>query len=594
MKDFKTQIDEILQKVSIIDVINNYVELKKSGKNYFGLCPFHDDTNPSMSVSEDKKIFKCFSCGETGNAITFVQKIENISFMQALQKVAKTVGIDINVSKNPQEQVNRKYYQIMHKATEFYKFVLHNAKDGQNALKYLYERKLNNDIINRFNIGLSLNENNLLYQALTKEGFLPVDLIELGLIKSNKDSYYDVFRNRIMFPIEDLNGNVVGFSGRIYQDGDQQHKYVNSPESVIFKKSQILYNYHRAATEIRKKDLVFLFEGFMDVIAAYRANVTNAIASMGTALTIDQAKAIQKLTKNVVICYDGDEAGIEATKRAIDILASINLSVKVCTLPEGLDPDDYINKYGAQKLNEFLNNNQISSIDFLYLIEQRRLSLDDPTSIELFKRNVFRFLSKLNSNVLIEIYLNKMSTDLGVSFESLQNDFKKNRIYFQPTEPFIPKHTPKRFKLKERNTKYLLAEKFLIIMAYQNKEACREIINSLDNHYVDRNQRELLFKVNDYYYKYDVMDHEIFSKMLSESQLELITDILKNGLDEIYNLTIPELVSEVKDYKTKRHIYEEHKQALIQEDDLDEQDLLRFSKIKSSLIKFVKSGQNKN
>lgn len=594
MKDFKTQIDEILQKVSIIDVINNYVELKKSGKNYFGLCPFHDDTNPSMSVSEDKKIFKCFSCGETGNAITFVQKIENISFMQALQKVAKTVGIDINVSENPQEQVNRKYYQIMHKATEFYKFVLHNAKDGQNALKYLYERKLNNDIINRFNIGLSLNENNLLYQALTKEGFLPVDLIELGLIKSNKDSYYDVFRNRIMFPIEDLNGNVVGFSGRIYQDGDQQHKYVNSPESVIFKKSQILYNYHRAATEIRKKDLVFLFEGFMDVIAAYRANVTNAIASMGTALTIDQAKAIQKLTKNVVICYDGDEAGIEATKRAIDILASINLSVKVCTLPEGLDPDDYINKYGAQKLNEFLNNNQISSIDFLYLIEQRRLSLDDPTSIELFKRNVFRFLSKLNSNVLIEIYLNKMSTDLGVSFESLQNDFKKNRIYFHPTEPFIPKHTPKRFKLKERNTKYLLAEKFLIIMAYQNKEACREIINSLDNHYVDRNQRDLLFKVNDYYYKYDMMDHEIFSKMLSESQLELITDILKNGLDEIYNLTIPELVSEVKDYKTKRQIYEEHKQALIQEDDLDEQDLLRFSKIKSSLIKVVKSGQNKN
>ncbi|HOA63851.1 MAG TPA: CHC2 zinc finger domain-containing protein, partial [Bacilli bacterium] len=138
MKDFKTQTDEILQKVSIIDVINNYVELKKSGKNYFGLCPFHDDTNPSMSVSEDKKIFKCFSCGETGNAITFVQKIENISFMQALQKVAKTVGIDINVSENPQEQVNRKYYQIMHKATEFYKFVLHNAKDGQNALKYLY------------------------------------------------------------------------------------------------------------------------------------------------------------------------------------------------------------------------------------------------------------------------------------------------------------------------------------------------------------------------------------------------------------------------------------------------------------------------
>ena len=549
-----------------------------------------------MSVSEDKKIFKCFSCGETGNAVSFVQKIENISFPQALHKVAKTVGIDVEVYEDPSEQFNKKYYQIMQKAADFYKFILHNLKEGQNALKYLYDRKLNNDIINRFNIGLSVNENNLLYQALTKEGFLPVDLIDLGLIKSGKD-YYDVFRNRIMFPIEDLNGRIVGFSGRVYLDSNQQHKYINSPETIIFKKSLILYNYHRAALEIRKKNSVYLFEGFLDVIAAYRASIENAVASMGTAITIEQARAIQRLTKNVVICFDGDEAGIEASKRAIDIFSSINLNVKVVNLPDRLDPDDFINKYGPDKLRVYLEENQLSSLEFLYQVEQGKLSKTDPVSIETFKQNVFSILNRYNSNVLTEIYLNKMSSDLGVSLESLQSDYQKNVVsrYVMPSEQ---QDQPKRrYRLQhqqsEFNRKYQLAEKFLIIMAYQDKETCREIINSLDNHYVDRNQRELLYKDNDNYYQHEVMDDDIFKNMLTQSELELIEDILKNGTDEITNLTIPELVLEVKEYKTKKQIYDEQKEAIISDDELDEQKLKEFGELKRSMIKF-KTDQNKN
>lgn len=588
MKNFNAE--EIIQKVNILDIINNYVKLEKSGKNYFGICPFHDDTNPSMSVSPDKKIFKCFSCGAAGNAITFVQKIENISFPVALQKVAKTVGIDIKVYQDPSEQINQKYYKIMQKAADFYKFSLTNLKNGQKALKYLYDRKLNNDIINRFNIGLSLNESNLLYQALTKDNVLPIDLIELGLVKSGND-YYDLFRNRIMFPLEDLNGNVVGFSGRIYQENQSTHKYVNSPESIIFKKSNVLYNYHRAMNEIKKLDSVFLFEGFMDVIAAYRADVLNSVASMGTALTDEQIKAIKKLTNNIILCYDGDDAGIEATKRAVYLLSSFKMNVKVVVLPEGLDPDDYINKYGKKSLKEVLEQNQISSLDFLYGLEKKKLIPSDPISIENFKNSIFNLLQKLNSNVLNEIYLNKMSTDLEVSVESLQGDFRTVPTFEPPKRHTLNKDL---FPSQRNIKKYVRSEKFLIVMAYQKREDCQRIINLLDNHYVIRNQRELLYKLYDYYQTNEKMDEELLKQRLTSEQLDLISEILKNGKEEIINLTIEELVSNVKDYKSKEQVYVENVKAILNKDEISADDFKRLMGSKKNVVKILSNNEKNN
>lgn len=585
MKNFNAE--EIIQKVNILDIINNYVKLEKSGKNYFGICPFHDDTNPSMSVSPDKKIFKCFSCGAAGNAVTFVQRIENISFPEALQKVAKTVGIDIKVYQDPNEQINRKYYDIMQKASDFYKFSLINLKDGQKALKYLYDRKLNNDIINRFNIGLSLNESNLLYQALTKDNVLPIDLIELGLVKSGRD-YYDLFRNRIMFPLEDLNGNIVGFSGRIYQDSQSTHKYVNSPESIIFKKSNVLYNYHKAINEIKKFDSVFLFEGFMDVIAAYRANVLNAVASMGTALTDEQIKAIKRLTNNIIICYDGDNAGLEATKRAIYSLTSFKMNIKIVLLPDELDPDDYINKYGEKSLKEFLDQNQISSLDFLYELERKKLIISDPSSIENFKNSIFNLLQKLNSNVLNEIYLNKMSEDLGVSVESLQGDFRTVPTFEPPKKHTLNKEL---FPSQRNIKKYVRSEKFLIVMAYQKREDCQRIINLLDNHYVIRNQRELLYKLYDFYQTNEKMDDELLKQRLTPEQLDLISEILKNGKEEVINLTIEELVTNVKDYKSKEQVHAENVRDILSKEEISADDFKKYMGSKKNVVKIITNNE---
>lgn len=590
MKNFNASVEEIIQKVNILDIINNYVKLEKSGKNYFGICPFHEDTNPSMSVSPDKKIFKCFSCGAGGDAITFVQKIENISFPEALQKVASTVGIQIEVYQDPKEQINRKYYEIMQKASDFYKFSLLNLKDGQKALKYLYDRKLNNDIINRFNIGLSLNQSNLLYKALTKDNILAIDLIELGLVKSGQD-YYDLFRNRIMFPLEDLNGNIVGFSGRTYLPNQSDHKYVNSPETIIFKKSNCLYNYHKAINDIKKQDSVFLFEGFMDVIAAYRADVLNAVASMGTALTDDQIRAIKKLTNNIVLCYDGDSAGQEATKRAIYSLASFKMNVKVVVLPDGLDPDDYINKYDEKSLKDFLEQKQISSLDFLYELERNKLIISDPSSIERFKNSIFNLLKKFNSHVLNEIYLNKMSEDLGVSVESLQGDFKVVPVYEPPKRHTLNKEV---FPSQRNVKKYIRSEKFLIVMAYRTRDDCQKIINLLDNHYVIRSQRELLYKLYDYYQTNEVMDEELLKQRLTPEQVELISEILQNGTEEVINLTIEELVTNVKDYKSKEQVYLDNVKAIMNKEELSAEDFKMIVGSKKNVVKMLSNNKKIN
>jgi len=595
--------DEILNKIKaeadIVKIIGEYIKLEKKGGNFVGLCPFHPDTNPSLSVSPTKRIYKCFSCGASGNVFTFLQEYEHVPFPRAVQMAADKCGIKIEVDPNREESENySKYYGIMQKAANFYEFFLKNTNDGKEALEYLTKRHLSDEVIKKFRIGLSPNQSDLLYRNLLNEKIQPLDMIESGVVKSGNKEYYDIFRNRIMFPIEDMNGNIVGFSGRIFRESkEKEAKYMNSGENVIFKKGNILYNYKNALNEIKMKNKVIIFEGFMDVIAAFRANVFHVLATMGTAVTANQIKGISKATNNVILCYDGDAPGIEATKKAIHLFNNAKFNVSVVRMPEGLDPDEYINDFGAERLNHLLNNETITGIDYLYEVEKKNLIVADINSVEKFKVSIFSYMNYYDSHVLNERYLKRLSDDLGVSPESLQRDFEKQksstltRDYSgEPAEQVVEfGEKVKKPVIPSIKGKYTLSEQTLIRKIFNDKDLCLETQRILNVNYVLPTDRDLLFRLYDYYHKNDSMNKSAFISSLDPKLIELLKDILENGTFDF--MEMDELIGKIEEYQNAE-IAENFRP--LAKDGLSAEQLSAFGKHKKRTIKFKSTDKEKN
>lgn len=419
-------INQIIEEVDIVELVGSYLPLTPKGKNYWAVCPFHNDSNPSMSVSREKKFFKCFSCGTSGNVVSFVQKYEHITYYEAAAKLAVKIGVQIEEFDTPEYRRNKQYYLAMDEAKNFYQFYLNNTAEGLKAKNYLEKRNINQEIIDKFQIGLAPSSNDYLHKALIEKSIGFIEQSDLGLVRENNQGEpYDVFRNRIIFPITNHEGQVVGLSGRIFLDNDKNSKYLNSQENEIFHKGEILYNYHLATLPTKKLDEIYVFEGFMDVIAAEKAGISNAVATMGTALTKSHIKSLTTLTKNIVLCFDGDEAGISATKKAAELFSGMNVLPFAVALPDGLDPDEYLQKYGNDALKDFLQNKKVNIYDYLYNHAKSYLVVEDIESVERFKKNVFDILRKARSTTLSEFYLKKMSVELDCDINSLITDFGK-------------------------------------------------------------------------------------------------------------------------------------------------------------------------
>ena len=329
------EINRVIESTDMVDLVSPFVKLTKQGKSYKGLCPFHNEDTPSFVVSQEKHLAHCFGCGKGGNPINFLMQIKQISFNEALNELATKNGIKLtNVVINKKSQDYTKYYEMMQLAAKFYEKNLTTTKSGLEALEYLHKRGLSDETIKMFKIGLAPNNVDALYKVLKDANYLELDMIDVGLIGHNDKGYYDIFSKRIMFPITDEMGNIIGFSGRIFNNNDpNQPKYVNTKETFLYKKGSVLYHLDLAKQEILRKKRVILHEGQMDVIAATSAGFKEAICSMGTALTEAQALVLKKYSSQAIICYDGDKAGIAASKKAINIFKKVGMTASLVLLP---------------------------------------------------------------------------------------------------------------------------------------------------------------------------------------------------------------------------------------------------------------------
>lgn len=437
-------IETVRQQTNIVDVVGQYVQLKKSGKNYLGLCPFHNEKSPSFSVAEDKQIFHCFGCGKGGNVFSFIQEIEGLSFPESVEKVADlaNISVSLNLTNRPQVMSPKvleesQLIQIHEKTSELYHHILMNTQVGEKALEYLKERGLTEEVIKTFQIGFAPRDRRLLHKVLEKDNYSDEVLKKTGLLFQLEDgNWIDRFYQRIMFPITNFQGKVIGFSGRILEDVDfdvtDQPKYLNSPETDLFNKRFILYNFHQSRTEIRKKNEVILFEGFMDVISAWMSGIKNGVASMGTSLTMEQINALEKISDEVLIAYDGDNAGIEATSRAIDLLSNqSSMGIQIISIPDKMDPDDYRRKYGEDNLHQLIKNSRETVFQFKKDYLKRNKNLTIEADKLLYIDELLGELIHVSSIVEVDLALSQLADEFHVSKNTLQNELRTKKQSFK-------------------------------------------------------------------------------------------------------------------------------------------------------------------
>ena len=402
------ELNRIRNSVNIVDVIGSSINLEKKGKNYFGICPFHDDHTPSMSVSDEKQIFTCFVCGASGNVFSFVKDYENITFIEAVNKVANFAGITLSQNINVVRKTDKEYkaYDL---AVKFYK---NNLKSnlGNEAREYLKSRNITEDIINEFDIGVSLSDNTL-SKLLTKKNYDEKMLLDIGLV-NKQDGIYDIFRNRIMYPIHNSNGNPIGFSGRIY-NSNVDSKYINTKETYIFKKGETLFNYHRAMLDAKKTKTLIICEGQMDAIRIYASGVKNVVATMGTALTKDHINLIKRLNVKVILNMDSDKAGNNAALLNGDLLRKENIDVSILSLTGAKDPDEYILKYGIDAYKDSLNH-AISLFDFKLNYLKNDKNLNNADELTDYINNIITELNKTDDEILRTVTINKLSEDYKI------------------------------------------------------------------------------------------------------------------------------------------------------------------------------------
>ena len=458
----------VKSKNDIVDVASKYITLNRRGSNFWACCPFHTEKTPSFSIKPDGQFYKCFGCGEGGNVFDFVMKMENVDFRTAVEILAKNAGLEMPTDTENEEARKLKHardraYQVLKATTEFYHNNLLKNQNSEQA-KYLKNRQINNDMIEKFQIGVSLDYDSLPVY-LSKLGFKPKEMIDAGVARENEyHRLYDFYGKRVIFPIFNGFGDVVAYSGRSVEQTPDHTKYKNTPQTIVFNKSEILFGYN-FVRELKKEhmlDTIVIVEGHIDVISCHQEGITNTIGCMGTALTTYHAKKIKQLVDNVILCLDGDNAGTMATYKAIDVLKQSGLNVRVVRLREAKDPDEFLKKYGKNNFLEFLSNSQ-DCVDFVLTDSAKNYDLNNNASKNKYIQQALNYISKFSSPAEQEIYLKVVQKMVKIPLESLRASMKKTE-----TKPTIERPQVELSDTQSNN--YILESKIMLLASILYKK----------------------------------------------------------------------------------------------------------------------------
>ena len=424
MRYSEETIEEVRQANDIVDVISQYVHLKRSGRNFFGLCPFHNEKSPSFSVSPDKQIFHCFGCGVGGNIFTFLTKIEGITFIEAVQNLAKRANIQLptiegNLQDLEREKLKQKVYKINEFVAKYYHENLYK-NTSKIAQEYVKKRKLNNETLQSYQIGFSGTFNEL-YKELIKQGFEEKEILETGLVnKNNNGTFIDRYRNRLMFPICDIRGKVIAFGGRVLDDS--KPKYINSPENVVYSKGRHLYGLNVA----KKGDIsrLLIVEGYMDVISLHQRGITNVVAALGTALTQSQGWLLRKNSQQVILSFDSDGAGQTAIVRSLEILQNMGCDMRVLQMDGAKDPDEYIIKYGSARFQNIMDK-ALSLVEYKVKLLRNNLNLENINDKIKFLNEIAKIIAKIDNTMEKELYIEKIANTYNISKDAIYAEVNK-------------------------------------------------------------------------------------------------------------------------------------------------------------------------
>lgn len=549
-------INEIKDKTDILDLVSEYVKLEKRGRNYIGLCPFHDEKTPSFTVSEDKQICHCFGCKKGGNVFQFTQEIKDISFVEAVKELGDRVNVAVDIEatqSNSNVQIASDDLQMieMHELIqEFYYYALTKTVEGEQALTYLQERGFTDGLIKERGIGFAPDSSHFCHDFLQKKGYDIELAYEAGLLSRNEEnfSYYDRFRNRIMFPLKNAQGRIVGYSGRTYTG--QEPKYLNSPETPIFQKRKLLYNLDKARKSIRKLDEIVLLEGFMDVIKSDTAGLKNVVATMGTQLSDEHITFIRKLTSNITLMFDGDFAGSEATLKTGQNLLQQGLNVFVIQLPSGMDPDEYIGKYGNDAFTAFVKNDKKSFAHYKVSILKDEIAHND-LSYERYLKELSHDISLMKSSILQQKALNDVAPFFNVSPEQLANEIQFNQApaNYYPEDEYGGYIEPEPIGMAQFDnlSRQEKAERAFLKHLMRDKDTFLNYYESVDKDNFTNQHFKYVFEVlHDFYAENDqynisdavqyVNSNELRETLISLEQYNLNDEPYENEIDDYVNV----------------------------------------------------------
>ena len=583
-------LDEVKRSNDIIEVISQYISLKRSGRNYFGLCPFHNEKSPSFSVSPDKQIFHCFGCGVGGNVISFISKIEGIGFKEAIEVLAEKANIQLPTIENSvdskKEELKAKVYKVNIFAMNFYHKKLYD-KNSRIAQEYIKKRQLNNETIESFKLGFSGSFNEL-YQALKKEGFNDEEILETGLVNKNENgTYLDRFRNRLMIPIFDERNRVIGFGGRVLDDS--KPKYINSPENIVYSKGRHLFGLNVAKKSNTKKLLIV--EGYMDAISLHQRGITNVVAALGTALTTSQGWLLRRNAEQVILGFDSDGAGQTAILRAMEVLQNMGCDIRVLQMTGAKDPDEYILKYGSVRFQKMLDE-AISLIEFKIKVLQKDLNLENASDKIKLLNEIAKLISKVDNNIEREIYIEKLSKGYNISKESIYGEVNKLQYkgkndgkILEKEKPIVKKKIQSIVEVPEEIKKRENTIIWILINSAETYNLIKENIKIED--FKNETNRKILEKIYNEYEK----DNSNINSVLDYLEDEEIQNHLTEIMAEDYGITdnkkaIQDLIKKYQ--KEKLQVERDNLLAQLEQESDDDKKRILGKKLNDIILELVK------